>query len=413
MAGEGAPLIARQDARADAATDSSFSLPPTLSPVNKLRLVMYHSLAMVPAIATLGVALYSTQSLMGVCNMRLLYPDSPNESCHHILSLGTVFLFAVLGGLCWYSCYKLRPVFWEIAHAALYVIFLIPRLYVRREEQWDEALTVAQTVLSSFIRTSIVEALRILNLEICVLVMIALAWYAESPVPSALSSARQCWVDVDDPRLLLSLWIGTGWAAAELLASTWQLFKFVPLYRTVERPMLRLDEEDILTDFVDEGHPANEPNSSNSDLSLSSGEVSDELEQLSLDELILMREKTEFEQQLGDYLENVPPAIITLWRMDTVLWHLGSTLLISASLTEAQGCSSLSMSEGGVYRFVPFPALAKVGITYWILVLVHGIGTIIWMMALPRIGLTTVTYTSMLVGLILVSAGLGRWNALV
>lgn len=406
-------MLARRDERADTATESSFSLPPTLSPVNKLRLVVYHSLAMVPAIATLGMALYSTQSLMGVCNMRLLYPDSANESCQNIFSLGSAFLFSVLGGLCWYSCYKLRPVFWEFGHVILYLLFFIPRLYVRNEDQWDEALTVAQTVLSSFIRTSIVEALRILNLEVCVLVMIALAWYSDSPMVSVQSSTRECWADIDDPRFVLALWIGSGWAAAELLASTWQLFKFVPLYRTVERPMLSLDEEDILNDFVEEGHSANEPGSSQSDLSLSSGQVSDELEQLSLDELILTREKTEFEDQLGDYLENVPPAIITLWRLDTVLWHLGSSLLICASLTEAQGCSSLSMTEGDVYRFTPFPALARVGVTYWMLVLVHGIGTTVWMISLPRIGLTTVTYTSMLVGLILVSAGLGRWNALV
>ena len=406
-------MLARQDERADSATGSSFSLPPTLSPVNKLRLVFYHLLAMVPAVATLGVALYSTQSLMGMCNMRLLYPDSPNESCQGILSLGPAFLFAVLGGLCWYSCYKLRPVFWEIAHIFLYLLFFVPRLYVRSEEQWDEALNVAQTVLSSFIRTSIVEALRILNLEICVLVMIALAWYSDSPMVSALSSTRECWADIDDPRFMLAFWIGSGWAVAELLASTWQLFKFVPLYRTVERPMLRLDEEDILNDFVEESHVADGQNSSHSDSSLSSGEVSDELEQLSLDELILMREKSELEHQLGDYLENVPPAIITLWRLDTVLWHLGSSLLICASLTESQGCSSLSMAEGDVFRFTPFPSLARVGVTYWVLVLLHGIASTTWMIALPRIGLTTVTYTSMLVGLILLSAGLGRWNALV
>lgn len=325
------------------------------------------------------------------------------------MSTGPAFLYAVLGGLCWYSSYKLRPVFWELAHAMLSILLFLPRLYVKKRDLWDEAVTVAQTVLSSFVRTTLVEALRVLSLEVCILVMIALAWYAESPSVATLST-RECWTDIDDPRFLLSLWIGSGWATAELLAGNWQLFKFVPLYRTVEQPLMSLDEEDILTDFVEDGQA--QDTSSRSDLSLSSAELSDELERLSLDELILMREKTEFEHQLGDYLENVSPAIITLWRMDTVLWHLGSTLLLSASLTEAQGCSSLSM-DVDTYRFVPFPALARLGATFWVLVLLHGIGSIVWMMALPRIGLTTVTYTSMLVGLILVSAGLGRWDVLV
>ncbi|WFD14018.1 25S rRNA (uracil(2634)-N(3))-methyltransferase [Malassezia arunalokei] len=191
----------------------------------------------------------------------------------------------------------------------------------------------------AFLRTLVVELLRIFGQEVSTLILIALAWQQHREVqPNLLNAQDKCWTGMDDPRFVLALWLGCGWASAEVLAGSYQLYKFVPLYRAMGQPTL--DEEDLLTDYVEDNR--SEDNEDGSALSTPS---LNKLEEMTLDELILMREKTELEAQLGEYLENVPPAIITLWRLDSVLWQLGTCLLMSAAIVQAQGCASVFYDE--------------------------------------------------------------------
>ena len=61
----------------------------------------------------------------------------------------------------------------------------------------------------------------------------------------------------------------------------------------------------------------------------------------------------------------------------------------------------------------PLPVLLWLWLVLFTLVVVRTLATAIWMLALPYLGLTSITYTSMLIGLGLLSLGLARWDALV
>lgn len=369
--------------------------------------MVYHVLALGPALMLLLLVLWSTRASMDLCNLQLLYPETADDRCSNVFSFGIVVLLSTIGAVCWYASYKLRPVYWEVAFALSRLVFSAASLASSRVQRWRSRVPLVVTVVSTLLRTMVLEALRVLCHEICVLIIIALTWRANLGAEMvSIARAVKCLVGADDPRFLLSLWLGCGWAGAELIVSSYQLLKIMPLSRTVEQHQLRLDEEDLLTDYMS-GDEGGSPNAS----SLGSSLSGNELEELALDELILMREKAEFEEQIGDYMENVPPAIITLWRLDTVLWQVGSCLLIGAALTAAQGCSLLDAD--GTYEFVPFPPFSAFQSTFWALVLVHGLSTTVWTLSLPRIGLTTVTYLSMLLGLLLLVSGLAWWDVLV
>ena len=414
-AGRGVRLTVEPGSQNDLenASGTSLSIPPTLSPIYKVQLILSHTLALLPAVLVIITTIYVSFWNMGICNMQILFPEADDDICTSVLSFRIMLVFGIIGSVCWYAMYKLRPFFWEVSFVIVRVIAFVMSFFKERLDDYEVVFDTSIAFGSSVIRTVLVELLRVICQEVCVLMIIALAWWHNLSSAKALSKeSHECVTGVDDPRFTLSLWLGCGWATAEILAGSYQIFKFVPLYRTLGRPELGLDEEEILTDYVqapngEEGGPGTSSLSS-----LSSSQVSNELEELSLDELILMREKTEFEQQLGDYLENVPPAIITLWRIDSLFWQLGSCLLIGNAITAAQGCSSLD-EEISLYQFIPFPALSTFSVTFWSLVAVHTLGTLTWSFALPKIGLTNVTYTSMLVGALLLVAGLGTWDVLI
>ena len=407
MPNEEGDRSAMRDERTPSPASSRMSLPPTLSPAHKIRLVLYHTLALTPSVIILCITLWSTKAVMNVCNMRLLFPELVSENCSPVMTRSIAVMVFTIGIVCWYASFKLRPLFWEVVFVVLKVMgFLLSILL--QNAQFNAVSPMLLSTLMALCRTLVVESLRIVSYEASTLILIALAWNEYGHLqPESFDAEPKCWTGVDDPRFILTLWLGCGWAFAEVLAGSYQLYKFVPMYRTTDRPMLGLGEEDLLTDFID---AAEEEQDEGSSSYLSSGRSSDQLEGMSLDELILMREKTELEDQLGEYLENVPPAIITLWRLDSVLWQLGTCLLISAAIVQAQGCASLDGNT--TYRFLPFPPLHSMRWTFAIIVIIHTISVLAWLLVLPRLGLTNVTYSSLLVGLVLLSSGLGRWNVL-
>lgn len=383
---------------------SDTSTPPTLSPFHKIRLVVYHTLALIPSLVILGTTLWSSKAVMHLCNLRLLFPETIQDTCSPVMTQGVAVMVIVIGAVCWYASSKLIPVFWEVSFVVLKAICLVLHV-LTRSTRFRDVSPMLLSLGMAFLRTLVVELLRIFGQEVSTLILIALAWQQHRDVqPNLLDTQPKCWTGMDDPRFVLALWLGCGWASAEVLAGSYQLYKFVPMYRTMGQPAL--DEEDLLTDYMEDDR-----SDDGEDVSALSTPSSGKLEEMTLDELILMREKTELEAQLGEYLENVPPAIITLWRLDSVLWQLGTCLLMSAAIVQAQGCASVFDDETP-YRFVPFPALPSMRWTFIIIVLIHTISTLAWLLVLPRLGLTNITYSSLLVGLVLLSSGLGRWNVL-
>lgn len=364
----------------------------------------------------LVLTLWSSHAALNVCNMRFLYPDADTAHCSATMSKSVAALFMGIGAMSWHAAYALRPVCWEVVFLLTKVLFVLPYDWFSDTSFVDERVAILAGLASALLRSVVVEGLRLLGNEMCVIVVIALAWRRSSnELVSSSAQEDMCLIDVDDPRFPIALWLGVGWAAAELIAGSYQLCKFLPLYRSVDR-IPNLDEEDLLTDYVSPG----EVRASQSDDAVSRGTRSessdddddDDDDEMPLDEAILVREKAELEEQLGELLENVSPATITLWRLDSVLWNVGCTLMLSASLTHAQGCLGDPTTIGSTYAFVPFPSISAMWPTLLLLVSLHTVATTVWMVLLPRLGLISITYTTMLVGLALLSAGLGRWGAL-
>lgn len=383
------------------------SIPPALSPFQKARLIVYHTLALIPSLIILGVTLWSSSEVMHLCNIRLLLPELAQESCTPIMTRNIAVMVVLIGAVCWYASFKMRPLFWEAA----FIVLKVPYMLLQTLSCSTRFIDVSPMLLSvgmAMLRTFVVEFLRIFSQEVSTLIVVALAWQQSRAVQPLERTVPKCYTGMDDPRFVLALWLGCGWSIAEVLAASYQLYKFIPKYRTTERSMTGLDEEDLLNDYVDDGEDRSDAGGSSSMVSTSPSSA--QLEEMSLDELILMREKTEFEEQLGEYLENVPSALITLWRLDSVLWQLGTCLLMSAAIVQAQGCAA--MDDEYPYEFDPFPPLSSVRWTFMAIVCVHTVSTLVWLLVLPRLGLTHVTYSSLLVGLIFLSAGLGRWNVL-
>lgn len=363
-----------------------------------------HSLALLPAAIFLLMAIWSSVLALDICDMHLLYPDAGDATCSQSMTLGVALLVSAIGAMCWHAAYALRPVCWEVTCLVTKIFLVLPREWIFASSFFSDSVMILTGLASAFLRSVLVEGLRVLGQELCVIVILALVWHSNRTSVKAADVDDTCWVGVDDPRFPLALWLGIGWATAEVVAGSYQLCKFLPLFRSVE-DTTPPDEEDILNDFV-------QPNDDDEDRSGSESSSTDEEEELSLDDIILVREKSELEEQLGEFLENISPATITLWRMDSVLWNLGSCLMLSASLTHAQGCLGDATTVGNSYAFLPFPSIGAIWPTLLLLISLHTLATTIWMMALPRLGLTSITYTTMLVGLALLSAGLGRWGAL-
>lgn len=385
---------------ANSPSTSGIRTGPLPAPVSWSRLVLRHSVALLPAVFVLVLALWSSYLALNLCDMQLLYPGLDETQCSRTMSFGVASLIIAVGAISWHTAYALRPVCWEATFWMSKWLFAVIREWMFASSLFDDSLMMFTGIASAFLRSILVEALRLLGQELGVIVVVMLAWHQNHTRMTAdAAEETSCWVSIDDPRFPIALWLGAGWAAAELVAGSYQLCKFLPTFRSIEETS-ELDEEDLLNDFV---HPES---------SASEDDDTNEEEELSLDEVLLVREKAELEEQLGEALENVSTATIALWRLDSVLWNLGSSLILFASLTHAQGCPGDRSLDGNVYDFLPFPSLSAMWPSLVLLVSLHTLATTVWMMALPRLGLISITYASMLVGLALLSLGLGRWDAL-
>ncbi|TKY86420.1 hypothetical protein EX895_004569 [Sporisorium graminicola] len=169
---------------------------------------------------------------------------------------------------------------------------------------------------------------------------------------------------------------------------------------------------DAVTDDDDNEESSAASGSSFSDttVSLLDQELEEEVERF-----LIAKERSEVEAVLGVPLPEIPVALCALWRIDAMLWSIGSSLLLSASFTHAQGAlGHLSHDRFDLSRhFHLLPALDGYGITFVVLVVLHTIVSSLWATSLPYLGFATTTYASLLFGLAIMVASLARWGLLI
>ncbi|SNX84733.1 uncharacterized protein MEPE_03442 [Melanopsichium pennsylvanicum] len=134
-----------------------------------------------------------------------------------------------------------------------------------------------------------------------------------------------------------------------------------------------------------------------------------------VERFLVAKERSEVEAVLGVPLPDIPVALCALWRMDAMLWSIGSSLLLSASFTHAQGgLGHLSHDRFDLSsNFHLLPPFDGFGLTFGILVLLHTIVSSLWATSLPYLGFATITYASLLFGLAIMVAALARWGLLI
>jgi len=109
---------------------------------------------------------------------------------------------------------------------------------------------------------------------------------------------------------------------------------------------------------------------------------------------IQLRDREALELVFGVPLPNIPVFISCLQRIDAQLLSMGFTLLVSAAY--------VSEHRTSLFR----------GTIFGLVLLLHSILTVVWAEALPRIGIHTASYVSLLVAIGTFFAGLALWGAL-
>ncbi|PWZ02134.1 hypothetical protein BCV70DRAFT_198411 [Testicularia cyperi] len=165
------------------------------------------------------------------------------------------------------------------------------------------------------------------------------------------------------------------------------------------------DDEDRLVQEAEHSDFA-----SSTSISLLDQELEEEVERF-----LVAKERAEVEAVLGVPLPEIPVALCALWRLDAMLWSVGSSLLLSSSFTHAQGSlGHLSHSRFDLSdHFVLFPEFVNFSATFICLVVLHTIVSSLWATSLPNLGFATTTYASLLFGLGIMIAALARWGLLI
>ncbi|KAG8807681.1 hypothetical protein FRC17_004321, partial [Serendipita sp. 399] len=157
-----------------------------------------------------------------------------------------------------------------------------------------------------------------------------------------------------------------------------------------------------------------------------------------LSSFITRKQRAELEGVYGSPLPRIPSFLIALQRLDSILLSIGLTLLVSSAYLRALYLppethdspdhagvvagllqTTKRAADGGSVRYkqdweVDWATIKDTTIpVFVIVVVVHFALSILWIEALPRIGVHTASYVGLLVSLTAFFAGLGYWNALV
>jgi len=187
----------------------------------------------------------------------------------------------------------------------------------------------------------------------------------------------------------------------EVGVAIWQGYEQVGLYKEVMIPETRLKEMLSLADVEDLGGYTGIERLQNED------ELGDAVQSAldrDLDRLVSLKAREELELVYGIPVIDIPVIITTLQRLDSILLSLGLSLLISHAYLSSSISSPLYPVSAGNSPFA---------ITFPIAVAVHvAVATLYTPPVLPRIGVHTAAYISLLGALGIFFAGLGVWGAL-
>lgn len=284
-------------------------------------------------------------------------------------------------------------------------------------------------------------------------------------------------LEAQDGRFRIAVWLALGWATAELLSGTVQLFRQLSMYSPTlldeageafllgghgEGGIIEEEDEDDL-DVVggvdlphslaqgkaaqQEGEAPSEQGSiyrgqnpgaaalssarqtlqsqrprSSSSSSSAASHTPPQLDatairrlESQIDRLIAARTRVKLERTLGASLPDLPVAISAVWRLDSALWSTGSVLLLSAAVALGQG---VTLFGSGRHRDEEAregqPRLFPAAADLWITFTVLAALYAVFH-SVWRLALASwwVTYPSLLVGLGMVVAGLARWGLVV
>ncbi|SPO43353.1 uncharacterized protein PSANT_01037 [Moesziomyces antarcticus] len=178
---------------------------------------------------------------------------------------------------------------------------------------------------------------------------------------------------------------------------------------TLDEAVEQADEEAIATGDETDSQ-ASASSFSSETISLLDQELEEEVERF-----LVAKERSEVEAVLGVPLPEIPVALCALWRIDAMLWSIGSSLLLSSSFTHAQGTlGHLSHDRFDLSpHFQLLPPFDGFGLTFFVLFVLHTIVSSLWATSLPFLGFATTTYASLLFGLAIMVAALARWGLLI
>jgi len=217
-------------------------------------------------------------------------------------------------------------------------------------------------------------------------------------------------LETDAYELYVSCWVALGWGTAEVVASIFQGYSHLVLYRdyapdgqtepsTPFEMRESMDSEEGLPE-VDE-----ERNYSQSPLALS--EYIDD----QLSDLLNMKRISELEEAYGMSITDVPIIISAIQRIDSLLASLGLTLLISSAFRH------LPISYPPPTPPSPSPIIPpsrSLALPFLFVLLIHTFLSMLWTpRVLPVIGIHTASFVALMLSIGCVFAGLWRWGVLV
>ncbi|KAG8760830.1 hypothetical protein FRC12_009498 [Ceratobasidium sp. 428] len=251
--------------------------------------------------------------------------------------------------------------------------------------------------LGSVITATVCSVVAQESLRLGVLVLLGVrlhAWYGHpqwSPYPMPQDEAfRDVW------------WIALGWSTVEAGLSIFQGYEQLALYKDLFDARDR-DEETWRNantnalQFDSRIVSRSAASSADDDIKraaiLSPSDMASIIDE-ELIQSIQLRDREALELVFGVPLPNIPVFISCLQRIDGQILSMGLTLLISAAYVSEQ--------RTRLFR----------GTIFGLVIILHSILTVVWAEALPRIGIHTASYTSLLVAIGTFFAGLALWGAL-
>ncbi|PVF99087.1 hypothetical protein CPB86DRAFT_825285 [Serendipita vermifera] len=140
-----------------------------------------------------------------------------------------------------------------------------------------------------------------------------------------------------------------------------------------------------------------------------------------LSHMITRKQRAELEEVYGSPLPRIPIFLIALQRLDSIILSIGLTLLISSAYLRALYLPAITSPDNPSIPIgyaeewaVDWRRIKDTTIPVFAAVdLVHFSLSILWIEALPKIGVHTASYVGLLVSLATFFAGLGSWGALV